>query len=109
MIEVLLDKLAIPDSCLINKPIFKKLFYDNADLGTADKKALKEDIGKIRWLYTLKPSTINIQKYVDDEREYLEIAVLHIELSNISRIKRIADFNRKLLFAFLYTMFDSIF
>jgi len=95
MIDVLLQKLSIPESCLIDKPVFKKLFLENADLNATDKKALKEDIDKLRWLYTLKPGTINIPKYIDDEREYLEIAVLHVELSNVVRIKRIAEFIHK--------------
>ena len=95
MIDVLLQKMAIPESCLIDKPVFKKLFLENADLNATDKKALKEDVDKVRWLYTLKPGTINIPKYIDDEREYLEIAVLHVVLSNAARIKRIAEFIHK--------------
>ena len=95
MMDILLQKLNIPESCLIDKPVFKKLFLENAELNATDKKALKEDVDKVRWLYTLKPGTINIPKYTDDEREYLEIAILHVELSNTSRIKRIAEFIHK--------------
>ena len=61
-------------------------------LDAADKASLKDDIDKIRWLYTLKPSTINIAPYSDNERDYPEVAVLHFDLSGINRIKRIAQF-----------------
>lgn len=92
-----LDLLAVPKACEINKPIFKKMFLDANDgkkaiLDAADKKALKDDIDKIRWLHTLKPNTINIAPYKDQEREYPEIAILHIELAHTERLKRIAHF-----------------
>jgi len=92
--EAFLQSLEIPKACELNKPIFKKMFLDASDgkrsvLDAADKASLKEDVEKIRWLYTLKPNTINIAPYKDDEREYPELAVLHIELSNPNRLKRI--------------------
>lgn len=95
--EGFLNGLGIPSSCNVGKPIFKKLFSDATDgqksiLDITDKLCLKDDIEKIRWLYTLKPNTINIPAYINDEREYSEIAILHFELSNPSRIKRIAQF-----------------
>lgn len=95
--EAFLQSLAFPPSCALNKPVYKKLFLDASDgkkpvLDAADKASLKDDIDKIRWLYTLKPSTINIAPYSDNERDYPEVAVLHFDLSGINRIKRIAQF-----------------
>jgi len=87
-----LEHLDIPRSCRLDKPVFKKLFLDNGVLDATDKKCLKDDILRVRWLYTLKPSTINIAAYGDDIREYPEVAVLHVELSNSSRAARIAHF-----------------
>ena len=92
-----LEHLDIPGSCRLDKPVFKKLFLDASDgkrgvLDATDKKCLKNDILRVRWLYTLKPSTINIAAYRDDGREYPEVAVLHVELSNSGRAARIAHF-----------------
>lgn len=89
-----LELLDVPKSCELNKPLFKKMFLDANDgkraiLDSTDKKVLKNDIEKIRWLYTLKPNTINIAPYKDSEREYPEIAILHVELSNGLRNKNI--------------------
>ena len=89
-----LEMLDVPSSCELNKPIFKKMFSEATDgkksiLDAADKKALKDDIEKIRWLYTLKPNTINIAPYKDSEREYPEIAILHVELSSAVNSKNI--------------------
>ena len=60
-----LQSLAVPPSCVLNKAVYKKMFLDASDgkkslLDATDKTCLKDDISKIRWLYTLKPSTINI-------------------------------------------------
>lgn len=96
-----LEIIDVPSSCELNKPIFKKMFSEATDgkkaiLDAADKKALKDDVEKIRWLYTLKPNTINIAPYKDSEREYPEIAILHVELSSTvsskNIYKRIAHF-----------------
>ncbi|ATS51872.2 DUF4391 domain-containing protein [Xanthomonas citri pv. phaseoli var. fuscans] len=76
----------------MNKPVFKKLFLENGVLDIADKTSLKDDIDKIRWLYTLKPGTINVAAYVDSERDFSEIAVLQVELTSDKRLKRIATF-----------------
>ncbi|MBU1059065.1 MAG: DUF4391 domain-containing protein [Proteobacteria bacterium] len=87
----LYEKLAIPDSCYLGKKIFKKLFYENAQLNATDKKAFTQDIEDIEWKYTLKPDTINIARYADEELEYDEIAVIQVNLKEPQRYKRIAQ------------------
>jgi len=84
-----------PKTCELNKVIYKKFFFDNASLNVTEKKALKEDVEKIKWLYTLKPDTININEYIDETREYLEIAVLLIELNKINRTKCLSELIHK--------------
>lgn len=87
--EALLEGLNVPNSCVLNKSLFKKMFQEHADLDAKDKKALKVDVDKIRWLYTLKPSTINIGPFSDDLRDYGELAFLHVELTNTKSAERI--------------------
>ena len=114
--ETFLNGLGVPASCYVGKPIFKKLFSDATDgqksiLDAIDKLCLKDDIEKIRWLYTLKPNTINIPAYINDEREYSEIAILHFELSNLNKIKRITQFvNRAIPYplVLLFTHNDAV-
>jgi len=91
MINVLYDKLAIPESCYLGKRVFKKLFYENAKLGATDKRAFREDIDVIIWRYTLKPSTIPIRVYEDEKREYQEVAFLQVDLKTQNRTSRIAE------------------
>lgn len=94
-LEAFIEHLSIPRSCELNKPVFKKHFLDNGLLDIADKTALKDDVDKIRWLYTLKSATINIAAYADNERDFSEIAVLQVELTSAKRLKRIATFMQR--------------
>lgn len=109
-IEEFLEHLAIPSECRLAKPVYKKLFLENGVLNAADKKCLKDDVVRIQWLYTLKPSTINIAAYQDEVREYLEVAVLQIELNQPNRAERVAEFmNRSIPYplVLIFTMENS--
>lgn len=90
MIHTLYEHLKLPDSCYLGQKIFKKHFYE-LDLNATDKKAFVQDIDKITWSYTLKPETINVAGYTDDEREYLEVAVIEVVLQSEKRRKRIGE------------------
>jgi hypothetical protein len=90
-IDSFYKKLAIPDDCHLGKRVYKKLFYENAKLGVTDKKAFTNDIEEIDWIYTLKPETINILRYEDEEKEYHEIAIIQVALKETTRYKRIAQ------------------
>lgn len=94
-LEAFLAHMAIPKACVLNKPVFKKMFLECGLLNAADKACLKDDAEKVRWRYTLKPGTINIAAYKDKEREYPEIAILSVALSNPKRVKRIAYFMQR--------------
>lgn len=91
LVDEFFTQLAIPDSCQLDKRIFKKLFYDNGQLKAAEKTALSDDIDEIIWRYTLKPETINIPRYINSEREYHEIAIIQVTLKNNKRLKRLAQ------------------
>lgn len=83
--------LNIPDSCFIGSTIYKKLFYENANLSTSDKSLFTDTINKVVWLYCLKPETINIPAYKDEAREYSEIEVIEVLLHKEYKLNRIAE------------------
>ena len=85
------EKLNIPNSCIVDKPVFKKDFLSNADLLSSDKKLINDHIKKVTWKYCLKPATINILPYKDDKREYLEIEIMEVQLNEILKVNRIAE------------------
>ena len=83
--------LNISDNAVMGKTVYKKLFYENAELSKGDVTRIKENIEKIDWLYSLRPDTVNVLPYQDEIREYAEIEVLLVELRKVSDIKRIAE------------------
>ena len=91
MIEMLYERMGLPQSAHLDKRIYKKMFHDNAKLSATDKKTLSEDVDTITWAYTLKPSTIPIQPFVDDECEYAELAIIQVDLKERKRSVRLAE------------------
>ena len=91
MIEALYEKMMIPESCRLGKRVYKRLFHENAKLNATDKKALSDDVDTILWQYTFKPTTIPIQPYEDDQREYHEVALLQVNLKQTGRVNRLAE------------------
>ena len=90
MLNALYKKIMLPENCYLGKKIFKKHFY-GLDLSVTDTKAFSQDIDTITWRYTLKPETMNIGRYKDEEREYLEVAVIDVVLKSPKRHQRIAE------------------
>ena len=89
--EQLYATMGIPEGCLLGKRIFKKLFHENSQLGTTDKKAFKDDIDKVIWMFKLEPNSVSIPAFNNEEREYLEVAVLQVDCKTQKRTGRIAQ------------------
>lgn len=102
-----LQSLDIPDACKLNKPVFKKFFLDKGMLDSTEKKYLKDEVNRIRWLYSLKPDTINIAPYIDSIVEYLEVQVLQIEIVNPNRMERIGNFIHQSIPYHLFLIFTA--
>lgn len=84
------QQLAIPDNCYRGKRIYKKLLYDNSQLSKSDQQRFSEQVDTLECRYMLDSSTLNIPKYVDELREYLEIAVIQVNLKS----KQLSDSHR---------------
>jgi len=91
MITTFYQQMEIPEPCFLKQKVFKKHFYENVTLNRVDKKAFTDDIDEIHWLYTLKPETINIPALVSTERDYSEVAVVQVNLTENARYQRIAQ------------------
>ena len=89
--NTLFEYMKIPKSCEAGNTVFKKLFYDNADLSKADRDILTDQVDKVIWQYTFKPETINIKPYLDEIREYNEIEILEVKLNSEVKTKRLAE------------------
>ncbi|MBW2605881.1 MAG: DUF4391 domain-containing protein [Deltaproteobacteria bacterium] len=107
MIKALYEKMMIPESCRLGKRVYKKLFHENAKLSATDKKALRDDVDTILWQYTFKPTTIPIQPYEDDQREYHEVVLLQVNLKQTGRVNRLAEIVHRAIPYPLFVVFVS--
>lgn len=87
----LYEYLNIPKSCKLGSTIFKKLFYEKAELSTMDKNIFVESINKITWVYCLRSDNTNILPFKDNIRDYPEIEVIEVELIIEDKLNRIAE------------------
>ncbi|MDM0055606.1 DUF4391 domain-containing protein [Variovorax fucosicus] len=78
MLEALISALALPASCRVEQRVPKKMLIENGTPTAADKRLLSDAIEEIQWIAALKPNTVGVAEYRDNEREYLEVAVLRI-------------------------------
>ena len=107
-IDAFYEQLGFPESSLLDKRIYKRMVREHGQLTAADKKMLSEGVGKLIWKFTLKPSTMQLLPYEDAEREYLEIAVIEVILSERRRATRIAEvIQRAIPYAVLLIMVEG--
>lgn len=89
--HIVYDYLALPKAAFLGKRVYKKMFFDHADLTAADRRTFTDDINTVTWQYTLKPATLNVNAYRDDERDYGELAIVEVILKDPKRATRIAE------------------
>ena len=82
--------LNFPETAFLGKRVPKKQFLESGELVASDKRCFKENVKTVYWDYTLKPSTCPVLPYRDNEREYLEVAVLQVEMNAPKNNKRAA-------------------
>lgn len=87
--------LGLPVGSRVDQRVPKKMLVENGAPTAADKRLINDCVEEIQWLAALKPNTIGVAAYLDDVREYLEIAVLCItlrgELMTQANLARLAE------------------
>jgi hypothetical protein len=56
------------------------MLVENGAPTSGDKRLINDAIEEINWLAALKPNTVGVAEYRDDDRDYLEAAVLCITM-----------------------------
>lgn len=87
----LIAALDLPAGSRVDQRVPKKLLIENGAPTGADKRHINEGIEELLWLAALKPTTIGVPAYQDDAREYLEIAVLRLELQAGANAPRLVE------------------
>lgn len=67
----------LPKTCIVDKFISKKTFYEKVNISNSIKEEFVEKLSKIYWKYKISEDTINISK--TDEIEEIEIFELELK------------------------------
>jgi hypothetical protein len=86
-----IDALGIPPSALVEQRVPKKLLLEHGAPTAADKRQIQDGIEEIIWVAALKPTNIGVPAFQDAVREYLEIAVLTVELRPAAKPARLIE------------------
>ena len=80
---------------IVNSKIFKKHFYDSEKLKTSEKNLIKKNIESLNLITLLKPETIKIPSFKDEQVKYLEIALIEVVLSKEDKKETITEIINK--------------
>lgn len=83
--------LDLPRSARVDQRVAKKLLVENGAATPTDKRHINEGIEELTWVAALKPHTIGVPAFRDDIREYLEIAVLTLDLRPDAKSARLVE------------------
>lgn len=83
-VQTLLHSLALPADSRVNQRVPKTLLLEHGAPTTADKRLINEGIEEIQWLAAIKPNISGVAEYRNDQREYLELAILSITLRGLA-------------------------
>ncbi len=83
--------LCLPADARVDQRVPKKLLVENGAPTAADKRQINDGIEELHWLAALKPATIGVPIFRDDNREYLEIAVLALTLRAGAKTPRLTE------------------
>ncbi|MCZ0859735.1 DUF4391 domain-containing protein [Methanocorpusculum sp. MG] len=84
--------LQLPESCVVDKTVFKKDILDGFGLATAaDKRLFSDVVEKVVWRFCLRPDTIRVAGFVSEVYEYPEVEILEVRVGVEKGISRIAE------------------
>lgn len=95
--EKIMEVFNIKDEYVLNQKIFKKFFYENENLKQYQKNLIKKYVDYINLITILKPNVISIPAYEDENIQYLEIAILEINLIKEGKEEEISEIINKMI------------
>lgn len=94
-IDDVVRALALPDRSRVDQRVPKKMLAEHGAPTTADRRLLTDGIEELQWIAALKPGTVAIPEHRADGREYLEVAVLGVQVrathGKASQLLRLAE------------------
>ena len=90
-VDAVIAALDLPAGSRVDQRVPKKLLLEHGAPTPADKRQIQDGIGEITWVAALKPTSIGVPTFTDDVREYLEVAVLTVELRPAANASRLVE------------------
>ena len=90
-IDVFLAALALPAEARVDQRVPKKMLLEQGAPTAADKRLIQDGLDSLTWVAALKPATVGVPAYIDDVREYPEIAVLAAVLRPGAKAARLIE------------------
>lgn len=72
--------LALPERARVDQRVPKKMLAEHGAPTAADRRLLTDGIEELQWIAALKPGTVAIPEHRADGREYLEVALLSVQV-----------------------------
>jgi hypothetical protein len=76
----IVQALRLPASCRVDQRVPKKMLAEHGAPTAADRRLLTDGIEELQWIAALKPGTVAIPEHRADGRDYLELAVLSVQV-----------------------------
>jgi len=90
-VDDLIQALGLPESTRLNQRVPKKLLAEQDVATPADRRQIQDGVDEIVWLAALKPHLIGVPAHEDHDRQYLELAVLHLTLKLGTKPARLVE------------------
>ena len=78
-IDDVVSALGLPDRARVDQRVPKKMLAEHAPT-PADRRLVTDGIEELQWIAALKPGTVAIPEHRDEEHDYLEVAVLAVQV-----------------------------
>jgi hypothetical protein len=79
-VEQVIEALALPREAMVGQRVPKTLLVEHGAPTTADKRLIEAGVEELRWVASLKPTTVGIAPSRDSAREVVELVVLSLSL-----------------------------
>lgn len=79
------DIFNFPSRTLLNKRLTKVFFSKNFELNSIEKKTLQNEVVKMEWVSSLKPSNTNIPKFETETHLVEEVQFMTCTITNVDK------------------------
>lgn len=87
----LIQALGLPESTRVYQRVPKKMLAEHGAATATDKRQIQDGVDEITWLAALKPHLIGVPAFEDEQRQYVELAVLGLTLKAGAKPGRLVE------------------